>query len=912
MDTTQEHIERWRLSEARTGAGDWRRWGPYLSERAWGTVREDYSADGNAWDYFPHDHARSRAYRWSEDGIGGVSDTGQHICMAVALWNEQDPILKERMFGLSNGQGNHGEDVKEYYFYLDGTPTHSYMKMLYKYPQASYPYGDLTRINGERTTLDPEYELFDAIRDAFVSQRYFDVFIEYAKVNPEDILCRITSINRGPDPAPIHVLPHLWYRNFWSWEPGEPRPEIQATTSQGAAHTEHDAAGERWWYARTSDGRPLDLLFTENETNLERLYGMTNPAPYVKDGINDAVVDGRQERVNSQQGSKLAGHAHAIVPPGGTFTVQVRFSAEPFEQPFAGFDAIFEQRIAEADKFYAEVHPPQLSEDEKLVQRQAFAGLLWSKQYFHYDVDRWLRGDPTQPAPPEERWMGRNHAWQHLNNAEIILMPDTWEYPWYASWDLAFHCIALAHIDSEFAKQQLLTLGYEWYQHGNGLYPAYEWDFGDVNPPVQAWATLRVYQIDEKLTGKKDYAFLGEMFHSLMLNYSWWLNRKDADGRDIFGGGFLGMDNIGVFDRDKPLPTGGNLEQSDGTSWMAKFSLNMLAIAVELAAHDHIYESVAVKYFEHYLYIARAMSRIGKAFINLWDEEDRFFYDAINLPGGENIPLKIHSMVGLVPLFAVYTYKPEDVKDLTILRDRILWFVSQRPGLAEQLESHLVPGKDDRRLLAVVYGDKLRGILQRMLDPEEFLSDFGVRAVSAYHRDHPYVFEAGGEEFRVEYLAAESNNRLFGGNSNWRGPIWFPVNYLIIRALEHFGDYYGDTFKVECPKGSGQQLTLQQIARDLSRRLIKIFLRDEEHGGRRPVFGENDYFQTDPHWRDCIPFHEYFNGDTGAAVGASHQTGWTALVAALLFDYGGPREAVSHEPSAISYEQSASPVPAAR
>lgn len=887
MEKSAEGSERRRLAETQTGAADWRRWGPYLSERAWGTVREDYSANGRAWDYFPHDHARSRAYRWSEDGIGGVCDTGQRICMAVALWNEQDPILKERMFGLSNGQGNHGEDVKEYYFFLDGTPTHSYMKMLYKYPQVAFPYEDLTRVNGQRSTLEPEYELFDAVREAFVTQRYFDVFIEYAKANPEDVLCRITVINRGPEAAPIHVLPHLWYRNTWSWEAGEQRPVIQATGVPGGAHTEDAAIGERWWYARAADGPPGDLLFTENETNLQRLYGAPNPTAYVKDGINDAVVGGQHDRVNASQGSKLAGHTHALVEPGGTFTAQVRFCAEPFARPFEDFDSIFAQRIAETDEFYAAAHPPRLSADERLVQRQAFAGLLWSKQFFHYDVDRWLRGDPTQPAPPEERWQGRNHVWQHLNNAEVILMPDTWEYPWYASWDLAFHCVALAHIDPEFAKQQLLTLGYEWYQHGNGLYPAYEWDFGDVNPPVQAWATLRVYQIDHDLTGKKDFAFLGEMFHSLMLNYSWWVNRKDADGRDVFGGGFLGMDNIGVFDRDRPLPTGGNLEQSDGTSWMAKFSLNMLAIALELAAHDPTYQSVAVKYFEHYLYIARAMTRIGKARINLWDEEDEFFYDAINLPTGETIPLKIHSMVGLVPLFAVFTYKPEDIKNLAILRDRIRWFVWQRPSLAKQVESHMVPGVDGRLLLAVIYGDKFKSILRRMLDPQEFLSDYGVRAVSAFHRAQPYVFEAGGEEFRVDYLPAESNNRLFGGNSNWRGPIWFPVNYLIIRALEQFGEYYGDTFTVECPKGSGQELTLREIAGDLARRLINIFLRDAAHGGRRPVLGNNDYFQTDPYWRDCIPFHEYFHGDTGAGVGASHQTGWTALVAALLFDYGG-------------------------
>jgi len=823
--------ERQRLSEVQDGTANWRRWGPYLSERAWGTVREDYSAGGDAWSYFPFEHAHSRAYRWNEDGIGGFCDTEQHVCMAVALWNEQDPILKERMFGLSNGQGNHGEDVKEYYFFLDGTPTHSYMKMLYKYPQVAYPYGELLGVNTQRTTLDPEYELFDAIGDTFVAGRYFDVFIEYSKANSEDILCRITAINRGPDPAPIHILPHLWHRNVWSWGPEADRAVIKATGA-GAAHTEQSAIGERWWYAQTSDGKPLELLFAENDTNTQQLYGVPNPTPYVKDGVNDAVVNGRQERINGKQGSKLAGHAHAVLPPGGTLTVQVRFGAESFNEPFADFDDTFATRIAEADEFYASIHPPQLSNDEKLVQRQAFAGLLWSKQFYHYDVDRWLRGDPGQPPPPEERWVGRNFAWKHLNNAEVILMPDTWEYPWYASWDLAFHCAALARIDPDFAKQQLLTMGYEWYQHGNGQYPAYEWNFDDVNPPVLAWSALRVYHIDKEKNGKGDLVFLGEMFHSLMLCFSWWLNRKDADGHDIFGGGFLGMDNIGVFDRDSPLPTGGSLEQSDGTSWMAKFSLNMLAIAIELASHDPIYENMAVKYFEHFLYIARAMARIGKHGIDLWDDDDQFFYDVISLPTGESIPLKIHSMVGLVPLFAVFAAEFRSFENLSTFLSRIRWFVSQRPGLVEQVSPYLVPGKGETRLISIVYGDKLKGILRRMLDTNEFLSDYGIRAVSAYHREHPYVFEAGGQEFKVEYLPGESNNRLFGGNSNWRGPIWFPVNYMLVRALEHFGRYYGDDFKLDFPTGSGKQLNMHEIAGQLSHRLISIFLKDEERGGR--------------------------------------------------------------------------------
>ncbi len=879
--------EQSRLVENQAGKSNWKRWGPYLSERSWGTVREDYSADGDAWNYFLHDHARSRAYRWNEDGMGGVCDDKQHLCLAVALWNEKDLILKERIFGLTNQQGNHGEDVKEYYFFLDSTPTHSYMKMLYKYPQAAYPYKELVEVNGMRTQAEPEFELFDALPEVFHANRYFDVFVEYAKANSEDILCRITAINRGPDPAPIHILPHLWYRNLWTWEPGVTRPTIK-TIGPGVAYTEHQALGERWWYVRAADHQPIDLLFTENETNVERLYDVPNPSPYVKDGINDAVVNGLHDRVNTHQGSKLAGHAKSVVAPGGAFTLEVRFMAEPQEDPFVDFDAIFTKRIAEADEFYHSVHPAQLNADERLVQRQAFAGLLWSKQFYNYDIFRWLSGDPTEPKPPEERWVGRNHSWKHLSNDDVIVMPDTWEYPWYASWDLAFHCVTLSRIDPDFAKKQLLHMGYEWYQHGNGQYPAYEWNFNDVNPPVLAWATLMVYRHDVEQRGESDYEFLAEMFHSLMLNYGWWINRKDTDGRDIFGGGFLGMDNIGVFDRDKPLPDGVTLEQSDGTSWMAKVSLNMFAIATELAQHDKIYEPMAVKYFEHFLNIAHAMTNMSGEGIDLWDEQDQFFYDVIHVSSGKNIPLKIRSMVGLIPLFAVLAFQPSKFSHQSMLINRMRWLESERPGLFKLVASMAVHGKNDSRLVAILHDERLKAVLQRVFDTNEFLSDYGIRSLSAYHREHPYVFEAGGRQVMVKYLPRESDSRLFGGNSNWRGPIWFPVNYMLVRALLEFDRYYGDMFKVECPTGSGQMLTLGEAAHNLRGRLINIFLRDPARCGRRAVWGDNDYFQNDPNWRDHIPFHEYFNGDTGAGVGASHQTGWTSLVASLLMDIGEP------------------------
>ena len=876
-----------RIAEQKAGKADWRRWGPYLSERAWGTVREDYSASGDAWSYFPHDHARSRAYRWNEDGLGGFCDEAQHICLAVALWNERDPILKERLFGLTNQQGNHGEDVKEYYFFLDGTPTHSYMKMLYKYPQVPYPYDELVQANTARGQDQPEFELFDALRDTFTANRYWDVQVEYAKANSEDVLCRITATNRGPEPAPIHVLPHLWYRNTWAWRTDGTRPVIQAVGT-GAAHTSHPAIGERWWYARAGGQSPVALLFTDNDTNAERLFGVPNAVPHVKDGIHEAIVNGRADAVAAERGSKLAGHARAVVAPGASFTVDVRFTAEPFDAPFVDFDAIVRARAAEADAYYAALHPASLTPDERQVQRQALAGLLWSKQFYHYDVYRWLSGDPSQPAPPDARWHGRNRRWKALHNQDVILMPDAWEYPWYASWDLAFHAVAMARVDPDFAKAQLVRMGDVGYQHVTGQIPAYEWDFDDVNPPVLGWASWQVYQIEREATGAGDQSFLQEMFDIELLCFNFWVNRKDASGRDVFGGGFLGMDNIGCFDRDKPLAGGGQLEQSDGTSWMARFCLTMLCIADELARHDAFYQDSALRFFEHFLYIAHAMTNMDGAGIDLWNEQDRFFYDVIHLPSGENVPLKIHSMVGLVPLFAVHVIEPSETAGLDRFIARTQQFLEERPSLLKNVAPVAIPGRQERVLLAILPGERLRSVLQRVLDPEEFFSDHGVRSMSRFHLAHPFTFEADGQSFSVTYVPAESDNRLFGGNSNWRGPIWFPVNYMLVAALRQFARYHGPAFTVECPVGSGRLLPLDAVADELARRLVGIFLPDPARGGRRPVWGDNAYFQTDPHWRDCIPFYEYFNGDTGAGCGASHQTGWTALVSSLLFERGDP------------------------
>jgi hypothetical protein len=889
----EQTAERQRLHAARERTAPWKKWGPYLAERAWATVREDYSAHGTAWEYFPHDHARSRAYRWNEDGLAGISDDQQRLCFALALWNGRDPILKERLFGLTGSEGNHGEDVKEYYFYLDSTPTHSYMKMLYKYPQAAFPYADLVETNRRRGKADPEYELIDT--GVFAENRYFDVVVEYAKADPEDILIRISATNRGPEAAELHLLPTLWFRNTWSWGYDNTRPMLrQADPSVdgrcSVVIADHPALGR---YTLACDGA-LDLLFTENETNITRLYGGPNPSPYVKDGINDAVIHGRTEAINpAGVGAKAAAHYHMTIGSGETTTIRLRLrrienDSTADNNPFSIFNSQFSIRQAEADAFYNSLQPTTLDADARLVQRQAFAGMLWSKQFYYYDVDEWLRGDPAQPPPPAERGDGRNCEWRHLNTGEIISMPDTWEYPWFAAWDLAFHCIPLALLDAEFAKQQLIMLGREWYQHPNGQIPAYEWAFGDVNPPVLAWAAWRVYKIDQKQrqvpSGCGDLQFLERVYHKLMLNFTWWVNRKDADGKNVFQGGFLGLDNIGVFDRSQPLPTGGHLEQSDGTSWMGMFCLNMLTIALELACHNRVYEDIATKFFEHFLYIAEAMNNIAGEGIALWDEEDEFFYDVLSHGPHQNIPIKIHSMVGLIPLFAVTTIEPALLDRVPEFKERLEWFLEHRPHLAKLVSRWQEPGLGERRLLALCRGHRMKRALRRMLDEAEFLSPYGVRALSRYHAEHPYVFEAGGQRYTVEYWPGESYSGLFGGNSNWRGPIWFPVNYLLVESLQQFHHYYGDDFKVECPTGSGQYLTLNEIADELSWRLIRIFVRGDD--GRRAVFGDDELFQRDEHWRDYIPFYEYFHGDHGAGIGASHQTGWTGLVAKLLQQQG--------------------------
>jgi len=874
---TAEHR---RLADSETRKADWKNWGPYVSERAWGTVREDYSATGEAWDYFPHDHARSRAYRWNEDGLGGVCNRFQNMCLAIALWNERDPILKERLFGLTGSEGNHGEDVKEYYYYLDSTPTHSYMKMLYKYPQVEFPYGQLVNENRQRGRDAAEFELMDALRNAFAENRYFDVFIEYAKAEQEDILCRITVVNRGPDSVPIHVLPHLWYRNSWSWGYNSNRPELSAA-GRGIVCRKHPHLGERWWYAQDSRGRKPKLLFTENDTNMERLFGLQNESPYVKDSINDAVVSDHSERINpAQTGTKAAGHFSATVEAGESYEVQVRFCDTQKNAPFDDFGEVFEQRIKEADEFYTATQHVSLTEDERNVQRQAFAGLMWSKQFYHYGVQLWLEGDPSGPAPPASRRQGRNTDWSHLYNLDVISMPDKWEYPWFAAWDLAFHCIPIAMIDPEWAKRQLVLMLREWYMHPNGQIPAYEWAFGDVNPPVHAWASWRVYKITKKMTGHADTIFLEKVFHKLLMNFTWWVNRKDKDGNNIFQGGFLGLDNIGVFDRSAPLPTGGHIEQADGTAWMGMYCLNMLAIALELARTKPAYESVATKFFEHFIYIANAISHLSGGELNLWDEEDGFFYDVLHTPDDTHIPLKVRSFVGLIPLFSVETLEPDLLEKLPQFRRRMDWFIKYRPQLVENIASFVEPGEGGRRLLGLLDRKKLESALRRMLDPSEFLSDYGLRALSKYHEAQPYRFDVNGQAHMVGYEPAESSSGLFGGNSNWRGPIWFPVNYLMLESLQKYCHYYGDSLKVEMPVGSGNVATLDEVADELSRRLVKIFLLDKND--KRPVFGDDEKLQTDPNFRDHVLFYEYFHGDSGRGIGASHQTGWTGLVAKLL------------------------------
>jgi hypothetical protein len=879
-----------RLAEARDRKKHWKRWGPYLSERAWGTVREDYSAGGTAWEFFPHDHARSRVYRWNEDGLAGICDRHQFICFALALWNENDPILKERLFGLTGNEGNHGEDVKEYYYYLDSTPTHSYMKMLYKYPHAAFPYAQLVEENRRRGRANAEFELIDT--GVFNENRYFDVEVEYAKADAEDILIKISVTNRGPESADLRVLPTIWFRNIWSWGSNDPKPEMHAEklSPHPVIELNHPEYGNRWLHCEDSP----ELLFSENETNLQRLWGSPNRAAFVKDGINDYVVYGKTTAVNpAGSGTKAAAHYQITLQPGETRVLRLRLtdSAGLGSVAFADFDTTFQVRQHEAFDFYSTVIPAHLSPDAKNVMRQGFAGMLWSKQFYHYVIKEWLDGDPGNPPPPHERVHGRNHEWTHLYNADVISMPDKWEYPWYAAWDLAFHCVPLALVDSDFAKEQLVLMLREWYMHPNGQLPAYEWAFGDVNPPVHAWAALRVYKIDKKRHGKGDRDFLKRVFHKLLLNFTWWVNRKDMDGKNIFQGGFLGLDNIGVFDRSSPLPTGGYLEQSDGTSWMAMYTLNLLAIALELAKEDPTYEDVASKFWEHFVYIAHAMSHRGEDTMGLWDEEDGFFYDVLRLPDGANFPMKIRSMVGLIPLFAVETLDSEQLKRLPGFKRRLDWFVDNRPDLTTNVACMRTHGMEERRLLSIANPDQLRKILRYMLDESEFLSQHGIRALSRFHLEHPYMLHVNGMEHRVDYEPGESSTGLFGGNSNWRGPIWFPVNFLLIESLQKFHHYLGDSFKVEFPTGSGTMMTLWEVAGELSRRLSSIFLRDE--AGRRPVFGQQEVFQRDPNWRDLVPFHEYFHGDTGAGVGASHQTGWTGLVTKLLQQSG---ESAQHKP----------------
>jgi hypothetical protein len=873
------------LAEARGQNVPWKKWGPYLSERQWGTVREDYSDNGDAWNYFSHDQARSRAYRWGEDGLAGISDDQQRLCFALALWNGNDPILKERLFGLTNSEGNHGEDVKEYYFYLDSTPTHSYMKYLYKYPQAAFPYADLVETSRRRGRHEFEYELLDT--GVFDENRYYDVFVEYAKASPEDLLIQISIHNRGPEPAELHVLPTLWFRNQWSWLAGLERPVLQQVVGPpltSVVQAVHAKLGEFNLYC---DG-DVPLLFTENETNTQRIFGVPNRSPYVKDSINNYVVHGQHAAVNPEKkGTKVAAHYRLAVKPGECRVVRLRLSNVIFAQsngevgsPFGThFENLLRARHREADEFYAAIIPASLNADATNVMRQALAGMLWSKQFYYYDLDKWLEERGADPFKATRKTAPRNDQWHHMYNGDIISMPDKWEYPWYAAWDLAFHVIALTLVDPDFGKQQLKLMLRERYMHPNGQIPAYEWNFGDVNPPVHAFSTMFTYLLEKQQKGEGDREWLKSSFQKLLLNFTWWVNRKDRFGRNVFEGGFLGLDNIGVFDRSAPLPTGGYLEQADGTAWMALFCQNMLEIASELAMTDPDYGDMALKFVEHFLWIAAAMGcLVGDT--GMWDEEDGFFYDVLRLPNGQAQRLKVRSMVGLLPLCATTVFDPALLVKYPELGQRLSWFLDSRPELCVAIHDPKKVGVAGRRLASILDETRLRKVLAKMLDENEFLSDYGIRSLSRYHAEHPYVVHVGGQEYRVSYLPAESDTSMFGGNSNWRGPIWMPVNGLIIRALLHYYIYYGDSFTVECPTGSGHHLNLYQVAEEISRRLASIFLRDKH--GWRPVYGGTRKFQEDPHWRDLILFYEYFHGDNGAGLGASHQTGWTGIVARAM------------------------------
>ena len=875
VDTTEQR----RLNDAREAGVPWKKWGPYLSERQWGTVREDYSADGNAWNYFTHDQSRSRAYRWGEDGLGGISDDKQRLCFALALWNERDPILKERAFGLTNSEGNHGEDVKEYYFYVDSTPTHSYMKYLYKYPQREFPYRDLVETNRRRTKEELEYELLDT--GVFEDDRYFDVFLEYAKEGPEDVLIKVSVHNRGKEAARLQLLPTLWFRNTWSWGDEGEKPVLRE--KGGAIVASHPELGE---YTLSCGGKP-ELLFTENESNAERLWGQPNPTPYVKDAFHRYVVSGEKGAVNpAKTGTKAAARYVLDVPAGGCEFVQLRLSKGKASGKFgAAFEEALRQRLLDADEFYERITPRSLGEDERRVHRQAIAGMLWTKQYYYFDLDRWLKEHQAHPMVGGQGRVVRNAEWFHMLNGDVISMPDKWEYPWYAAWDLAFHTIALSLVDFDFAKEQLLLMLRSLYSHPNGQMPAYEWNFSDVNPPVHAWATLFLYKMEKNL-GREDIRFLARSFQGLMLNFNWWVNRKDPQGKNVFAGGFLGLDNIGVFDRSAPLPSGGSLEQADGTAWMAFYCQNMLEMALVLADHDPVYEEVAFKFLENFIWIAYAMDKAGENRDDMWDEQDGFYYDVLRLPSGEAFRLKVRSMVGLLPLCASTVIEGDVATRHPKLMELIALFKKRYP----EVIAHVAPtidgfiGHAGRRLLSPLTRTKLERILGYLLDENEFLSPYGIRALSRFHHDQPFVFQVAGQEYRVGYVPGDSDSGMFGGNSNWRGPVWMPVNALIVRGLLNLYGFFGDDFKVECPTGSGNRMTLFEVAKEITQRLSKVFLRDAS--GRRPVHGGASKFQDDPHWRDLVLFYEYFHGDNGAGIGASHQTGWTGSIARLLDFFG--------------------------
>ncbi len=868
--------EQERLHEANTTNTAWRNWGPYLTERQWGTVREDYSANGDAWHYTTHDMARSKTYRWGEEGLGGVCDLEQILCFAPAFWNKKDPILKERLFGLSGPEGNHGEDVKEYYYYLDNLPTHAYMKMLYKYPQAAFPYQQLVEENRKRNRNEPEFELIDT--GIFNEDRYFDIFIEYAKQTPQDMLVRITVHNRGPESADLHIIPQLWYSNTWAWGYNDYKPLLMAT-DQHRLKIDHIKLGGYYLYW---EGNP-QLLFTDNESNSEKLYGTKRPEQkYYKDGINDYIVSGNQRAASGEyQGTKAALNYNLTIPAKESVILKFRLTTEEnLPDYFADFDNIFTQRIQDADEFYENMELAVHAEEEKNIMRQAFAGMLWGKQFYHYNVPKWLSGDPAKPSPPASRLNSRNSSWIHLINKDIISMPDTWEYPWYAAWDLAFHCVTLARIDPEFAKQQLLLLTREWYMNPNGELPAYEWEFSNVNPPVQAWASWQVYKTDQEQHGNCDTSFLKAMFNKLLINFTWWVNRQDNNGNNIFQGGFLGLDNISVFDRSAGMDNGEFVDQADSTSWMAMYALNMMRIALELAKTDPVYQDLATKFFEHFLYIAGSLTNIGNKGINIWDEDDEFFYDVLNRPDNTFVKLKVRSIVGLIPLFAVEVIDSENISQFPAFKERMHWFLKYRPDLANLVSRWEVKGKSETILLSLLRGHRMKMLLKRMLDESEFLSEYGVRALSRYHLEHPYTFHADGITNTIGYEPGESKTNLFGGNSNWRGPIWFPINYLIIKSLRRFHHYYGNDFLVEYPTHSGNYLTLDQIADELSKRISKIFLPDQN--GQRPLHGNVEKFQNNAHFKDHLLFYEYFHGDNGSGLGASHQTGWTGLIANLL------------------------------